>query len=376
MNYIVWMPVFFYFSAFYTQRSEAFGEQAKTPPRGWNSYDSFSWTINEEEFLQSAQIVSEKLLTHGYDTVVVDYLWYRRNLNGDAHADSLGLNMIDEWGRMIPDPDRWPSSRGGIGFSEVSKKVHAMGLKFGIHIMRGISTQAVNANTPILDVTTGTAYTESGRQWYAKDIGLTDRTCPWMSHGFMSVNTNLGAAKAFLRSLQQQYADWGVDFGNLCWGNPSTFASAHLIGDPGLNGYSWPDLDMLPIGWLTDPGKQDFLSPIFVHIDEVRTQMTLWSMAKSPIMFGGDVRKLDDTTYNIIANPTLLEINSFSENNVQIKPRSWVATGRAVQQRNLTTATCTHSEVWTATDYGVIPRGTLLREVAPHGCALFVIKCM
>lgn len=36
----------------------------------------------------------------------------------------------------------------------------------------------------------------------------------WMPHGFMSVNTKLGAGKAFLRSLYEQYAEWGVDFGN------------------------------------------------------------------------------------------------------------------------------------------------------------------
>lgn len=85
--------------------------------------------------------------------VVVDYLWYRRKVPG-AYVDSLGYDVIDTWGRMMPDPKRWPSSAQGKGFSEVANKVHEMGLKFGIHIMRGISTQAVNANTPILDITT------------------------------------------------------------------------------------------------------------------------------------------------------------------------------------------------------------------------------
>jgi len=68
--------------------------------------------------------------------------------------NSLGFDVIDQWGRMVPDPVRWPSSKGGNGFSEVAKKVHSVGLKFGIHIMAGISTQAVNANTPILDTAT------------------------------------------------------------------------------------------------------------------------------------------------------------------------------------------------------------------------------
>ncbi|PON82631.1 Glycoside hydrolase [Trema orientale] len=115
------------------------GEHASLPSRGWNSYDSFSGTISEEEFLQSAEIISKKLLLHGYE-----------KKGSRHHADSLGFDVIDEWGRMIPDPDRGPSSKGGKGFTEVSKKVHSLGLKFGIHVMNGISTQAVHANTAIL----------------------------------------------------------------------------------------------------------------------------------------------------------------------------------------------------------------------------------
>ncbi|PIA51626.1 hypothetical protein AQUCO_01100466v1 [Aquilegia coerulea] len=340
------------------------GGHANCPPRGWNSYDSFSWIISEQEFLQNAEVVSRRLLGHGYQYVVVDFLWYRRKVPG-AYTDSLGFDVIDKWGRVIPDPQRWPSSKNGKGFTEVAKKVHGMGLKFGIHVMRGISTQAVNANTPILDVSTGRAYTESGRFWYAKDIGLKDRACAWMPHGFMSVDTNLGAARAFLRSLYTQYAEWGVDFvkhdcifgddlnvneitivsevlkelnrpilyslspGTSAtptmakdvsalvnmyritgddwdsWGDVAAhfnvsrdFAAAHMIGDKGLRGTSWPDLDMLPIGWLTDPGSND--GPhrkSKLNLDEQRTQMTLWSMAKSPLMFGGDLRKLDSITY-------------------------------------------------------------------------------
>ncbi|XP_010248688.1 PREDICTED: uncharacterized protein LOC104591526 isoform X2 [Nelumbo nucifera] len=359
-------------------------EQAHLPPRGWNSYDSFSWTISEEEFLQNAEIISQKLLSHGYKYVVVDYLWYRRKVEG-AYTNSLGYDVIDEWGRVIPDPNRWPSSRGGKGFTEVAKRVHDMGLKFGIHVMRGISTQAVNANSPILDVFKGAAYEESGRQWQAKDIGLRERACAWMSQGFMSVDTKLGAGRAFLRSLYYQYAEWGVDFvkhdcifgddldvdeisavseilekldrpmlyslspgtsvtptmakdiSSLVnmyritgddwdsWGDVAAhfnisrdFAATNMIGANGLKGKSWPDLDMLPLGWLTDPGSN--LGPhrkCNLTLDEQRTQMTLWSIAKSPLMFGGDMRKLDKKTYDLITNPTLLEINWFSANNME-----------------------------------------------------------
>ncbi|KAF2282245.1 hypothetical protein GH714_043886 [Hevea brasiliensis] len=177
-----------------------------------------------------------------------------------------------------------------------------------------------------------------------------------MQHGFMSVNTKLEAGRAFLRSLYEQYAEWGVDFvkHDCVFGDdldleeitfvsevlkkldhpilyslsPGTsvtptmakdvsgdFSTATMIGAKGLLGKSWPDLDMLPLGWLTDPGSnQGPHRTCKLSIDEQKTQMTLWAMAKSPLMFGGDVRKLDDTTYNLITNPTILEINYFSSN--------------------------------------------------------------
>ncbi|XVF02577.1 hypothetical protein REPUB_Repub04eG0186600 [Reevesia pubescens] len=388
MNILVFSFFFFFIPSLCRVPSETQlvteQEHASTPPRGWNSYDSFCWTISEEEFLQSAEIVSNRLKPHGYEYVVVDYLWYRRKVEG-AYTDSSGFDVIDKWGRLIPDPERWPSSKGGKGFSEVAKKVHSMGLKFGIHVMRGISLQAFNANTPILDIFKGSAYKESGRQWMAKDIGLKERACAWMSHGFMSVNTKLEAGRAFLRSLYLQYAEWGVDFvkHDCVFGDdldvdeitfvsevlrklerpilyslsPGTsvtpamakdvsglvnmyritgddwdtwrdvvshfdvtrdFATSKMIGAKGLLGRSWPDLDMLPLGWLTDPGSNEGPHRTCnLNLYEQRTQMTLWAMAKSPLMFGGDVRKLDETTYNLITNPTLLEINSFSSNNME-----------------------------------------------------------
>lgn len=42
-------------------------KQAASPPRGWNSYDSFSWIISEQEFFQNAEIVSQRLRAHGYE---------------------------------------------------------------------------------------------------------------------------------------------------------------------------------------------------------------------------------------------------------------------------------------------------------------------
>ncbi|KAF1861218.1 hypothetical protein Lal_00036220, partial [Lupinus albus] len=359
-------------------------QNANTPPRGWNSYDSFSWIITEEEYLQNAQIISDQLLSqYGYEYAVVDYLWYR-NLNGDSN--SRGNDLIDEWGRMHPDPERWPSSRGWNGFKNVADKVHGMGLKFGIHLMAGISTQAYDADTLILDTSTGKAYEECGKVQHVKDIAIPDRACKWMSNGFMALNVTSGAGKAFLRSIYELYISWGVDFVKLdCvfgedldfeeityvsqilkdhkpsivfslspgvsatpnmaktinglvnmyrvtgddwdqWSQVVThfdvardYAAAKLTGAQGLNGYSWPDLDMLPFGWLTDPAaKEGPHRSTNLNLVEQQTQITLWCMAKSPIMYGGDLRNLDSWTKDgVITNPTLLFINSNSTDNTE-----------------------------------------------------------
>ncbi|CAM8920045.1 unnamed protein product [Rhodiola kirilowii] len=469
-------------------------DHARFPPRGWNSYDSFSWTISEDEFLENAQLVAKHLKPFGYQYVVVDYLWYRRKVEG-AYTDSLGFDVIDEWGRVQPDPARWSSSKGGKGFTEVAKKVHDMGLKFGIHVMRGISTQAVNANTPILDLVNGHAYEESGKTPRARDIGLKERVCAWMPHGFMSVDLNTGAGATFLRSLYTQYAEWGVDFvkhdcvfgedfslpeitfvsevlKELHWPilyslSPGTsvtpamakqvsglvnmyritgddwdrwedvashfdisrdMAVAGMIGTNGLRGKSWPDLDMLPLGWLTDAGSNEGPHRFSnLSLSEKRTQMTLWSMAKSPLMFGGDMRKLDPKTLELITNPTLLEINSFGSNyrefpyvsqfkrskdhrsntSADSTPpiptgiRSWIATGRSgeiyiaffnlrdkrtvilthlddldkvLQGRNIKAGSCNCREVWSGQNLGTLRR-SLGKAVDPHGCVLFVLTC-
>lgn len=372
------------FFLFLLGNSEANDELAALPPRGWNSYDSFSWIVDENAYMRNAEILAEKLLPHGYQYAVIDFLWYRKYVDG-AYTDSYGFDNIDEWGRPFPDLERFPSSRGDKGFSQIANKVHEMGLKFGIHLMKGISTQAVNANTPILDIETGKPYVEDGRQWTARDIGLTQRTCAWMPHGFMSVNTDIGAGRAFLRSLYRQYADWGVDFVKVdCifgtdyspkeiitisellqelyrpivlsispgtevtptlaenisehvnmyritgddWDNwkdvsshfavSSSFAAANKIGAKGLRGRSWPDLDMLPFGWLTDASvNQGPHRKCNLTSDEQKTQMALWSMAKSPLMYGGDLRHLDNNILSIITNPTLLKINHYSKNNME-----------------------------------------------------------
>lgn len=354
-------------------------QHADTPPRGWNSYDSYSWVISEQEFLHNANLVAQRLLPFGYEYVVVDFLWFRKMEPG-ASVTSAGFDIVDEWGRPIPDPARWPSSRDGQGLKPIADQVHAMGLKFGIHVMRGISTQAVKDNTPVLG--------NLNQTWRARDIALQDEACSWMPHCFVHVNESSEGGQAFIQSLYNLYASWEVDFvkHDCVFGlddfsleeittvsqaiattgrpmlysispgvqaNPRMatlinsfvnmyrvtgddwdswhdlqshfdvardFAAADLIGAPGLLGFSWPDLDMLPMGFLTDPGAAHGPNRWSrLSLQEKRTQMTLWAMARSPLMFGGDMISVDDTTFDILTNKIALEINANSYGNMEVQ---------------------------------------------------------
>src|SRR5215469_5911532 len=113
---------------------------ALTPPLGWNSYDSFGGAVNESQFRNNVRYVADHLARYGWKYVVVDYYWYFAESgveHGTSNEDKIPTAM-DEYGRLLPDPQRFPSAAGGSGFKPLADYAHSLGLKFGIHIMRGI----------------------------------------------------------------------------------------------------------------------------------------------------------------------------------------------------------------------------------------------
>ncbi len=161
---------------------------ALTPPMGWNSYDSYGSSVTEQEFLDGAAAVKSTLAPYGWNTVVIDYLWFGND------------DKIDGNGRWIPALSRWPSAANGVGFRSVADKVHAMGLSFGIHIMRGIPRVAYTANSPI-----------AGSTYKAQEAGDMTDTCPWENHNY-GVRGDTPAGQAWYDSIFAQYASWGIDF--------------------------------------------------------------------------------------------------------------------------------------------------------------------
>jgi hypothetical protein len=346
---------------------------APTPPLGWNSYNCFGAAVLEEEVRANAAFMAQHLKRFGWQYVVIDYCWYYPHPPNSTQENPPQFRLpqdnapvpwmpMDDHGRLLPDPRKFPSSTNGQGFKPLADYVHSLGLKFGIHIMRGIPRQAVWADTPVL----------GGGGVRASQIADTNSICTWLNLMY-GVDMARAGAQAYYDSLFEQYASWDVDFVKVDDINPShevrryrpleaegyrkamercgrpmvfSFCSKqefqnreHLRAHSnmwrvsndfwdtwaqleeqfplcaqwapysGPNG--WPDADMLNIGSLRlrgppscgPPGKSRFT------VDEHYTHLTLWSIFRSPLMMGGHLPLADEFTVSLLTNEEVLEVN-------------------------------------------------------------------
>lgn len=327
---------------------------------GWNSFDCYDLAVTEDDVLGNAETIAKHLKPFGYEYVVVDMSWY------DPLSAAWGRSdvplVMDEFGRLQPCPVKFPSSAGGKGFKPLADRIHALGLKFGFHIMRGLTKQAVRENTPIF-----------GSASRAADIADPSSGCSWWEHT-VGLDAAKPGAQDWYDSLAQLYAAWDADFIkaddmsfpyarreielfrraldktgraivlSLSPGETPLAAADHVCqhaqmwrisGDfwdewpqllkmfdllerwnPHMGGGCWPDADMLPVGVLNVRRNP----PVPVRVsrftqEEQQTLMTLWCMARSPLMIGADVRVLDPLTFKILTNPEVLAINQRSRAN-------------------------------------------------------------
>lgn len=359
---------------------------APTPPMGWNSWDAYGLTITEAQFKANTAVLAG-LRQFGWKYAVIDEGWYMAN--PDGHTVPEKKYLWNAHGLLIPAPDRFPSAAHRAGFKPLADWVHAQGLKFGIHIVRGIPRQVVDANLPIA----GTSYT-------ARNAADTTSPCPW-DQGNWGVRDN-AAGQAYYDSMIKLYASWGVDFIKVdCISDrpyrpteirqiaaairkagrpivlslspgPTALDHAAEVADyaqmwritddhwdvwahehnPGKSEFPfaikdefdrlaewapysghghWPDPDMLPWGWLgPHPGWGQPRQSRETH-DEQRTEFTLWAISRSPLILGANLTRLDDFTRSLITNGEVLAINqqSAASGPAQIPPgvpwRAWWA---------------------------------------------------
>ncbi|MGO4543416.1 glycoside hydrolase family 27 protein [Paenibacillus sp. 2TAB23] len=333
---------------------------AETPPMGWNSWDCYGASVREDEVRGNAAYMAEHLKAFGWDYVVVDIQWYEPGANSSQYRAFVPLEM-DEYSRLLPAVNRFPSAAEGRGFKPLADYVHSLGLKFGIHIMRGIPRQAVHADTKLL----GTAIT-------ARQIAHQNSICPWNTDMY-GVDASKDGAQQYYNSLFDLYASWGVDFvkvddiaASRLYGihleeiklihraieqsgrpmvlslspgpAPLEHAEAlaghanmwrmtddywdlwHLLHEmfercekwaPHVGNGAWPDCDMLPLGHLgirsVDGGGSDRWTR-FTR-DEQVTMMSLWAIFRSPLMFGGEMRDNDEWTLSLLTNEEVLALH-------------------------------------------------------------------
>ncbi len=344
---------------------------APAPPLGWNSWDIFGTTVTEAQIRQQADAMAEHLLPAGYDILTIDIQWYEPAAKGHAYRPGAELTM-DGHGRLMPAVNRFPSAADGAGFKPLADQVHSKGLRFGIHIMRGIPRLAVERNLPVL-----------GSDAHARDIALTNSTCAW-NPDMVGVDATKPAGQSYYDSLFQLYADWGVDYVkvddiarpydavqraeieairraidktgrpivlSLSPGATPLAAGEHVVHHANLwritddfwdrwpllyamferldawtpyrRPGAWPDADMLPLGVI------EFDRPSQLTPDEQQTLMTLWAIARSPLIFGGDMTRLDAATKALLTNPEVLAVNQESDRNREISRSDdlivWVA---------------------------------------------------
>lgn len=331
---------------------------------GWNSWNSYGTTVTEAEVLANARVLRERLLPLGWDTVVVDIAWYDPIARAHGYNDNAPLEL-DDHGRLMPVVARFPSAEGGAGFGPLAAELHDMGLKFGIHVMRGIPRRAVDLDLPIL-----------GTRWTAREIADHDHVCPWNPDNFGLDHDHPGA-QAYYDAQIAQYARWGVDYLkvddmlapyheqeieafaravrrsgramtlSLSPGTrlstrhiPHLRANAHLwrISDDVWDLWSdiesqfarlarwvafqqpggWADADMLPLGRIGLRAERGEPRISRLSVDEQKTMLTLWAMARSPLMMGGDLPTSDDSTLGRLANPMLRELLMQSTGNGEV----------------------------------------------------------
>ena len=335
-------------------------QQALTPPLGWNSWDIFGTTVTEAQIQAQADAMQAELLPAGYDILTVDIQWYEPNSVGHVYNPDAVLTM-DEYGRLTPGLTKFPSAANGQGFKPLADYVHSKGLRFGIHIMRGIPRQAVEQNLPVLGTSVGAA-----------DIALTDSISSW-NPDMYGVDASLPEGQAYYDSIFALYASWGVDFVKVddisrpydavqqaeieavraaidASGRPMVLslspgatpleAGPHVVQHANmwritddfwdtwpqlfamferLDAWTpyrypgaWPDADMLPLGIV------EFGRPTNFTEDEQYTLMSLWSIGRSPLIFGGDMTALDSLTIDLLTNSEVLQVNQASTNNHQV----------------------------------------------------------
>ena len=279
---------------------------SKTPPMGFNTWNTFGENINEKVIMETADAMVEKgLLDAGYNYLVIDDCWSEKERD-------------PETGKIVPDHIKFPN-----GMKYVSDYVHSKGLKFGMYSCAGTKTCAIYPGSFDHEFLDAETFAEYGADFLKYDFCFV----PQGANGPLLYRKMGMALKACGREILFSACNWGSD-------NVNTWirsTGAHMYRSTGdINdsfvsmkdialsqvdnlAYSavgcFNDIDMLTIGMY---GKGNVGSTGCNDID-YKTQFTIWCMYSAPLMLGGDIRTFSEDTLKLVTNKILLRINQDEE---------------------------------------------------------------
>ena len=307
-------------------------------------------------------------MPHGWTLITVDIQWYEPLAHTDRYREGAVLE-IDANGRLLPAPNRFPLTKETHSFKPLADIAHARGLKFGVHLMRGIPRRCVDQkNTPIL-----------GTTFKAADIADKVHICFW-NHDMYGVDMSKPGAQEYYDSVFQQLADWDLDFVKVddlsghyaeiqairkaidktgrkmllsvspggssnevvatnanmwrisgdFWDNWGALYSQFARLDqvtPFRGPGHWPDADMIPFGNVRTWDEKNNWTKFTK--DEHYTLMSAWCMGRSPLILGGNLPKNDEFELSLLTNDEVLAVDQNSTNNRQVFSKdnqiAWVA---------------------------------------------------
>ena len=346
-------------------KKDEFKQWAQTPPMGWNSWDCYGSTVEEHEVKANADYMVKNLKKSGWEYIVVDIRWFVENDKAGGYNQKDPRYVMDKYGRYLPALNRFPSAKDGQGFKPLADYIHSKGLKFGIHIMRGIPKKAVEEKLPI----------KGANGITADQIYTTDLQCTWLKDNYTILADKPGAQE-YYDSLFELYAQWGIDFIKIddlsrpyheaeinlirkaidkCGrkivlstspGETPISAAAHvgshanmwrMVDDvwdtwphithlmevaqkwyPYIAPGTWPDCDMIPLGRISLRGERGEDRMSRLTKDEQYTLMTFFTIFKSPLFFGGDMPSNDAFTLSLLTNAEVLKMHREGTNVKQL----------------------------------------------------------
>lgn len=358
-----------------TDTVPTFRTWAPTAPMGWNSWDCYYSTVNEKQVLQNANYMAAHLRDYGWEYVVIDIRWYANHpsLGGGWYNQTKTPEcQLDEYGRYVPSPTRFPSAMVGgknEGFKALADSVHKLGLKLGIHIMRGLPKY-------ILDAPANYKLKGAEDAAWSNVYKSKNPECAWLQDNLTIKNNRYG--QLYYNSIVDLYASWGVDFIKVDdMSRPYYKNEINMLRkaidqcgrpillslSPGKTAYSeiddlhrkanqwrmiddlwdrWDDIksifkeapywarhfvqgcyadaDILPLGRISmtnrDPGycTHDAGRKTKLTRDEQLTLMSLWGICHSPLFFGGDLTRNDDFTNSLLTNREYLQMHHYGQN--------------------------------------------------------------